>query len=143
MKNTRIIVSDKDFYKYRGPLAVVLIDDKKTIPSFLDKQMKRKIKRILNLGDFSGKIEEQLLMYMDSPGTKGSATAERLLLVGLGSSQESDRARLLDALRSSGGFIAQTAKKIKANDLMVVLPDYLEKIPANGAEQIIEGILLG
>lgn len=143
MKNTRIIVSDKDFYKYRGPLAVVLIDDKKTIPSFLDKQMKRKIKRILNLGDFSGKIEEQLLLYMDSPGTKGSATAERLLLVGLGSSQESDRARLLDALRSSGGFIAQTAKKIKANDLMVVLPDYLEKIPANGAEQIIEGILLG
>ena len=105
--------------------------------------MKRKIKRILNLGDFSGKIEEQLLLYMDSPGTKGSATAERLLLVGLGSSQESDRARLLDALRSSGGFIAQTAKKIKANDLMVVLPDYLEKIPANGAEQIIEGILLG
>ncbi len=143
MKNTKIIVSNKDICTYSGSLAVVLIDDKKNIPSFLDKQIKRKIKKILNLGDFSGKIEEQLLLYMDSPGTKGNVTAERLLLVGLGSSKESDRARLLDGLRSSGGFIAQTAKKIKAVDLMVVLPDYLEKIPANGAEQIIEGILLG
>jgi leucyl aminopeptidase len=143
MKNTRIIISNKDFHKYSGSLAVVLIDEQKNITSFLDKQIKRKIKKILNLGDFTGKKDEQLLLYMDSARSKGTGSAERLLLVGFGNSAESDRSVLLDALRSSGGIIAQTAKKIKADDLMVVLPDHLENVPCYGAEQIVEGILLG
>lgn len=143
MKNTKIIVSDKEFRKYSGSLAITLVDEQKNISSFLDKQIKRQIKKVFGLGDFSGKKGESLLLYTDTSGGKGHLTAERLLLVGLGNSEESKRAVLLDSLRSSGGVIAQTAKKIKAADIMIALPDYLGGLPCNGAEQIIEGVLLG
>ena len=138
MKNTNIIVSNKEFRKYSGSLAVTLVDEQKNISSFLDKQIKRQIKKVLELGDFSGKKGESLLLYPDSYGLKGSLTAERLLLVGLGNSGESKRAVLFDDLRSSGGVIAQTAKKIKAADIMISLPDYLDSLSCNGAEQIVE-----
>jgi len=143
MKNTKIIVSDKEFRKYSGSLAITLVDEQKNISSFLDKQIKRQIKKVMGLGDFRGKKGESLLLYTDTSGGKGHLTAERLLLVGLGNSEESKRAVLLESLRSSGGVIAQTAKKIKAADIMIALPDYLGGLSCNGAEQIIEGVLLG
>jgi len=143
MKNTKIVVSNKAFRKYSGSLAVTLVDEQKNISSFLDKQIKRQIKKVLELGDFSGKKGESLLLYPTSSGIKDNVSAERLLLVGLGDSRESKRAVLFDDLRSSGGVIAQTAKKIKAADIMIALPDYLGRLSCNGAEQIVEGVLLG
>ena len=143
MKNTKIIVSDKEFRKYSGSLAITFVDEQKNISSFLDKQIKRQIKKVLGLGDFSGKKGESLLLYTDISGVKGRLTAERLLLVGLGNTEENKRAALLDDLRSSGGVIAQTAKKIKAADILIALPDYLGGLSCNGVEQIIEGVLLG
>lgn len=143
MKNTKIIVSNKAFRKYSGSLAVTLVDEQKNISSFLDKQIKRQIKKVIELGDFSGKKGESLLLYPSSSGIKGTVPAERLLLVGLGESGERKRALLFDDLRSSGGVIAQAAKKIKAADIMIALPDYLSSLSCNGAEQIVEGVLLG
>lgn len=143
MKNTKIIVSNKDFRKYRGSLAVILVDEQENISSFLDKQIKRKIKKVLGLGDFKGKNGQSLLLYPDSSGSKGSLAAQRLLLVGIGKTKDIQRSELLEALRISGGVIAQTALKTKTTDIMVALPDYLETVPVNGAEQIVEGILLG
>jgi len=43
MKDTKIIVTDKDFQRYSGPLAVVLMDEDKNITSFLDKQLRHPI----------------------------------------------------------------------------------------------------
>ena len=143
MKNTKIIVSNKDFRKYRGSLAVILVDEQENISSFLDKQIKWKIKKVLGLGDFKGKNGQSLLLYPDSSGSKGSLAAQRLLLVGIGKTKDIQRSELLEALRISGGVIAQTALKTKTTDIMVALPDYLETVPVNGAEQIVEGILLG
>lgn len=143
MKNTKLVVSDKGGRKQRTSLVVVFIDEQKNMTSFLDKQIKRKIKNILQIGDFRGKKAEHLVVYPESSPSKGSAYEPRLLMVGLGDSREKNRDVLFERIRSSGGIVAQQAKKIKAADLVVVLPDYLSTVPCYGAEQLVEGIILG
>ena len=143
MKNTNVVVSDKDFRKQKTSLAVVFIDEHKNMTSFLDKQIKRKIKNILQIGDFRGKKAEHLVVYPESSQSRGRAGEPRLLLVGLGDTKEKNRDVLSERFRGSGGIVAQQAKKIKAADLVIVLPDYVSRLPCHGAEQLVEGILLG
>ena len=84
MKNTKLVVSDKDLRKQRTSLVVVFIDEQKNITSFLDKQIKRKIKNILQIGDFRGKKAEYLVFYPETSQSRGRADEQRLLMVGLG-----------------------------------------------------------
>ncbi|MEE4165204.1 MAG: leucyl aminopeptidase [Desulfocapsaceae bacterium] len=143
MKNTKLVVSDKDFQKQRDSLTVVIIDDQKNVTSFLDKQMKRKIKYILNLGDFKGKKGEHLLLYPGSSDSKSLQGAPRMLMIGLGDGKEKNRTLLLEALRSAGGIVAAEARKLKAENVAIVLPDYVTGAAYYGAEQLVEGVILG
>ena len=70
MKNTKLVVSDKDVRKKKTSLVVVFIDEQKNVTSFLDKQIKRKIKNILHSGDFRGKKAEHLVVYPEAPQSR-------------------------------------------------------------------------
>ena len=143
MNNTRITVTDKELHRHKAPLVIVPIDEKKKLPIPLSKQTKRKIRSIIALGDMSGKKEESVLLYHDTPDQEQNGFQGRLLLVGVGSVAKNNTTDIKENLRIAGGIIAQTAKKIKVSELAIVLPDYLTQVPCFGAEQLLEGVLLG
>ncbi|MCF6290362.1 MAG: leucyl aminopeptidase [Desulfobacterales bacterium] len=91
------------------------------------------IDRAYRSGDFTAKAGQTLLVYPQQ-GVK----ANRLLVVGLGR-EPLDR----ELFRLAGGTAAAAGQKTRATKMMAVLPGRLDFDPAEMAECLTEGLLLG
>ncbi len=144
MKKTKIIVSDHQAAAYPGSLLVFPTGEQKNAPPIADEVIDRLVADLFHLGDFKGKKEETSLHYAQHGPLADRFAAQRLLLVGLGEiKKELPQSEILERLRCAGGVIAGTARQVRADSVVVVLPHFLPDILAGGAEQICEGILLG
>lgn len=144
MKETRVIVSDKNIALYQGSLIAFLVAEKKKDLPLCDEPIRDVVADLYALGDFKGKKEETSILYLQHSRHADTFGAKRLLLVGLGEIKESATANETgELLRHAGGVIAGTARQLKTKTLLVVVPGHFASVSAVGAEQLCEGILLG
>ena len=143
MNRIKVVVSDKLPGKYTGELLVFIVSgDGKKEPA-CSSAIKEVVQDLFRLGDFSGKEDERSLFYPKNFSALKNFSSKRVLLIGLGKLKKDHSSyENRELLRLAGGSIAAAARDVKAKDLLVVLPEYL-KINDKGAEQLIEGILLG
>jgi len=92
------------------------------------------LRQAYEAGDFAAKEGQTLLCYPSS----SQKSIKRLLAVGLGK-EELDR----EAFRKCGGAIACAAKKTKAKNVVVVLPESLDFAIQALSQSLAEGLVLG
>lgn len=143
MNTTKISVTSSNIEKYTGDLLVFCIEQpEKGLPG-CDERVQPQMMTALELGDFTAKTGNTLLIY--PPLLQASVlSAKRLLLVGLGKIyQKTDSDCLREVCRKVGGDIARHCEKIKATSIMICLPEITGLKPSETAECITEGLLLG
>ena len=130
--------------KVRVDLLVYLVSvSKKNQPVFQHDAIKKAMKEPLQKGDFSGKTSELFLFY-PAAGLSHlvSCKASRVLVVGMGELKEDDNG-LREQLRVVAGTAVGHARKLKTNSVLTVLPDSTGLVPADVAECVSEGLILG
>jgi leucyl aminopeptidase len=143
MDMTKITVTSKDFTAYTGDLLVFCIAQPAKGLPFCDERLQPLMMTALELGDFTAKMNDSLLVY---PGLTDVPmfSAKRLMLAGLGKASESvDADALREVCRTVGGNIARQCEKIKARGAMICLPLISGLKAAEIAECMTEGVLLG
>ncbi len=143
MQPTKVIVTTGKKENYAGDLLVYCIGQPskgapKDEPASWDV-----FQNGCKLGDFSGKGGEKLLVY---PGSNDLSKykVKRLALVGMGKfSEKESSSRVKEKVRLLGGHLAGLAKSLKAEKIMVCLPEIVKFDKSQTAEALIEGILLG
>ncbi len=168
MKTTRVTVTQKpastlhtDLLVYCAALADIIVDTseeptedtldhadrtpkKQGTPPLCDEFIKDPVEKAFNLGDFSGKAEEQLLFYPEGTGLKETPGPRRILVMGMGKiRQEKDLSVAQETLRRLGGDVARMCERIKAKTVTIRLPASRDFEPQRAAQCLAEGVLLG
>ena len=138
MKNTKIIVSDGDLRKSEDPMKVLFVDEECNLPQALDKKQKKDIESIIEFENFKGKPAKALSFYASTKENK-----IKIVLVGIGDIKKSSVNEIKDNLRRAGGQVAAIARNSSIAEMTIVLPNFMKTIARYGAEQIVEGVLLG
>lgn len=100
-------------------------------PQIADAAMGGAIGELFESGDFKGELKQTSLLY-----TRGAVTAPRIVLVGLGKSEEFN----LEKARQAAAKIAQSLRDLGAKRFAIPLPsDTAEEM----IQAIVEGCLLG
>ena len=130
----------KDWNKFSGDLLVFILSEK---PSFKksEKEVEGLYKTLEFNGDFIGKEGEQALFYPETL-SGCSLKAKRIMFVGLGKLEALSNVER-DTVRQAGGQIAQVAEKVKAEKVLVVLPELKNVKEIELTEPLVEGVLLG
>ncbi|WP_051305519.1 leucyl aminopeptidase [Desulfogranum mediterraneum] len=130
--------------EFAGDLLVYLVEEEvDRLGGEASALLNRVLYQIKAHGDFSGKQEEFFWFYPRITGeAEPDCKARRVLLVGLGKQDETMSGRL-EQLRLAGGVIAQQGAKVKAEEVLVVLPEDVVLSAAEIAEAMTEGLLLG
>lgn len=89
---------------------------------------------LIELGDWSGKAKQTLLVY-----PRGALPTRRALLIGLGKRSSPD----LDQLREVAALATQRARELKVERFAFALPVVPDQTPEAVAAAIAEGSLLG
>lgn len=94
-------------------------------------------------GDFSGKTGEIYSFYPRQVERKGHERipARRVLVVGVGKLKD-DVNEQREQLRCAAGTATAQARKVKAKNVSVVLPDFFTVSPGDVAECLAEGLIL-
>ena len=92
------------------------------------------LSRILNRGDFSGRVGQVAVVYPEDPG----APAERVLLTGVGKREEADG----EALRRAMGSAVRKAEELRITELTAALPHGLGEDRVTAARALAEGAVL-
>ncbi len=144
MKSTKLVVTSKKIEDYAGDLLVALVvQDQQGLPLCHD-LFRPFLQSLTPCKEFSGKKDEQLLLYPPLSSSLGSLKCRRLLLLGLGSMEKfSDSDVRNEILRGGGGIVAAQCKKCKVADLAVCLPGETLVSETAIARYLCEGILLG
>ncbi len=143
MELTKIIVTTGKKEKFGGDLLIHCIaQPAKGIPKG-DPAIWSSFQKGCELGDFSGKCGENLLVYPYAAGVS-QYKVKRLAIVGMGKISSKDSLAILkEKLRVVGGHIANLSKSVKAETIMVCLPQVGKLDRSQNAEYLTEGILLG
>jgi leucyl aminopeptidase len=143
METTKISVTSKDRAAYSGDLLVLCVDQPEKGLPFCDEALQPLLLEAIELGDFTGKMNDSLLVYPRLTDTS-VFTAKRLMLIGMGKvAENTDRDALREICRSVGGAIARQCEKAKAMGIMICLPTLGGLKAAEVAECLTEGVLLG
>ncbi len=146
MKNTRVVATQKSVNQVNTDLLVFCgIQKDKQIP-VCDSIVKDLVAKAFDLGDFTGKSGEQLMVYSDTVNT--DIHAKRLLVIGMGNPEtdadrSNDSCAINELLREIGGSVAKVCAKIKIKDLVISLPDIGLLSVDKTAQYLCEGLLLG
>ncbi|MBF0413410.1 MAG: leucyl aminopeptidase [Desulfamplus sp.] len=184
MKTTKVMASEQSIEKFDGDLLVFCVSEAKEDKLNCDPLITQETIRAYKVGDFAGKEGQTLLLYPPEYisktvgkkiiSEKTPIAAKRILVVGLGKVNiipngnkhdinYLDSANILrEQFRKAGGAVASVCEKVKADKIMISLPDIAnifqsEKIDApqsinkddiiitsaDVAECLAEGILLG
>jgi len=144
MKNTKLVVTSKKIEDYSGDLLVALIfQDQQGLP-LCHELFSPFLQALAPCKEFSGKKDEQLLLYPPLNASITTFKCRRLLLLGLGSVEKfSDSDLRNEILRSGGGIVAAQCKKCKVADLALCFPDETLVAESDIARFFCEGIFLG
>jgi len=172
MKTTKVTASDKSADQFEGDLLVYCVPEAVDKKLRSDPAIEKEVTQAYELGDFSGKEGQTLLLYPSFHTQEGSdlkdqrTSARRIAAVGLGKlnsepdpsgsneirsdkkSRETDPGKregaLRELFRKAGGSVAALSAKVKALRIMICLPE-LEGVisQADMAESLAEGVLLG
>ncbi len=143
MRSTKIIVTTGKSENFGGDLLVHCIEQQtkgspKKEPAIMDA-----FRKGCELDDFKGKCGEKLLVYPNE-SMLSHYKVKRLAVVGMGKfSGNNSLFALREKLRVVGGLIAQLSKSVKAEKIMICLPEVGKLDKSQIAEALIEGILLG
>lgn len=166
MKTTKVIASDKSADRFEGDLLVYCVQEAVDKKLTADPAIEKEVNLAYELGDFSGKEGETLLLYPFGCSTlngenvqEQQGSARRIVAVGLGkldnSGAEADsssekrvntskaRGAIRETFRKAGGSVAAISAKIKAAKVMISLPELEVVTPEEMAESLAEGVLLG
>ncbi|MFZ5766368.1 MAG: leucyl aminopeptidase [Thermodesulfobacteriota bacterium] len=123
---------------FSGDLLVYFVrqPEKKRPPVCGDALIQERITQAFEAGDCFGKKDECVLFYPQR--VLDGLQARRLLVVGLGK-EELTR----ELFRRAGGTVARKALSLKAESLLLVLPEQLDFAVEEMAECLTEGVLLG
>jgi len=125
--------------EFNGDLEILFVNQPETgKPRCPDDLVEDVMRRAIAAGDFIAKEGQTLLVYPESV-TKNTKRVRRVLLFGLG--LQKDRSR--DLFRRAGGVIAQTALKVKAEKILLVLPEDIGLALDEATECLGEGVILG
>jgi leucyl aminopeptidase len=144
MKNKKIVITNRPIEKYSGSLLVFLASKRKKQAPLCDHAVEKKVADLFKLDDFTGKEEETIIFYPKETQNYRNFKAQRILIIGVGElTKNLSSPAIKENLRRVGGTVAKCAEKAHAEDILLVLPGFLDTISCYGAEQLIEGILLG
>ena len=144
MKPPRLMVTQKSCHDFTGDLLVFCAMEQKNAPPWCDNAVQDQVLPAYEMGDFSGKENQTLLFYPRQTTAATPFKAARVLVVGMGPAADMKTEGLArEALRKTGGTIAQTAEKCKAGSLMVCIPDLGTPNLETTGECLAEGIVLG
>ncbi len=145
MEATKLVLSGKNPETFKGDLLVYCLEQPvkgkvKADHPLIDSWLKSRGR----LAEFSAKAGESLILYPEKNKAEEVFQAKRLMLLGLGKSDKkhgSDEHR--ERFRIAGGHIAGQAIRVKADKIMVCLPDLDGVRAGDVAETMVEGVLLG
>jgi len=131
---SRVIAADPS--QYKSPLLAILVPrgDLPASLAVIDRATSGVLGRAYRSGDFTGKRDDTLLTYADAPYA-------RVLLIGVGKSEESSAA----ALRRAASTAAKRARALGAGTAALhVAPEALGKVSVRQAAQAVaEGLAQG
>lgn len=144
MNRCEVKLTQKSITAYPGALLVFLVAAHgKKLPK-CDQKIRPLVKELFSLGDFKGKQDESILLYPGRSDAGKGFSCRRILLVGIGElKQEDNQDQSLETFRKTGGNISQSAKKVKADELLLVLPEFIDDTHYSLTGGLVEGLLLG
>ena len=144
MNRCEVRLTQKSTTAYPGELLVFLVAaNGKKLPK-CDQKIRPMVKELFNLGDFKGNKDESVLLYPGRSDAGKGFSCRRVLLVGIGDLKKGDNQdQFLETFRKSGGIITQSAKKVKADELLLVLPEFIDDTHFHLTSGLVEGLLLG
>lgn len=144
MKSTKLTVSKKKIGQYSGDLLIAFVgqDEEGTFTG--GKLLRPLLDSLREYKEFTGKAEENMLLYPPFGQLNEALSCRRLLLIGMGKSHAiADAGEKNDALRVAGGIIAAQCKAHKIDEAGIVIPGLDGLTDAEAVEFLAEGILLG
>lgn len=143
MAATKCILTRKNAESYSCDLLIYCLEQgSKNKLKIGQASVSKELKNIVELGDFTGKANESLLLYPSKAG-KHNITANRVFVLGLGKSADRSASELREQCRITGGMIAAKAAEVKAKKLCLSLPSVTGMRDEVVVECIFEGMLLG
>ncbi len=144
MDFTQFTVASEDLGKFGGDVFIYCFIQSDKGFEDCDKAISNPLQKAYELGDFSGKSGEQILLYPESEQTGSGIPAKRMAICGIGKiGPDTAVTEIRELLRKFGGGIAKLSEKVKASRIMIRLPE-LEKIDVvQTTECIVEGVALG
>ncbi len=136
-----IKVSSRPLAAKGGDTIVYLVREEiDQAPVCADPQISAYIKQVYSLGDFTGKVDEELIFYLSVVGktTKAATKPIRIMVFGLGNDTPDQ-----ELFRKVGGSIAKTALKIKAAKLHLQMIEGLNLGLEEIGMALAEGLILG
>lgn len=144
MKNTKLVVSTKNIEEYSGDILVrlVALDEEECYVE--DDLFLPLLESLGQYKEFTGKKDEQLLLYPPYGPLAEKLKCRRLFLVGLGCvSSITDNNVKNELLRIAGGVIASQCKNCKVESVGVCISGHNGLPDSVVGEFLTEGILLG
>ncbi|MDW7774412.1 MAG: leucyl aminopeptidase [Desulfobulbaceae bacterium] len=111
------------------------------IPDLQSIAVKSALEQPWGAGDFTGKTDELFLFYPSPESGSAKIRARRVLVVGMGKLKEAGNERR-EQVRAAAGTAAGQARKLKAKNVSVVLPDFTGLSAAETAECVAEGLIM-
>ncbi len=144
MDRCQITLTRKAVEKYAGPLLVFIVStDGKKSPK-CDEIIRKQVKDLFTLGDFKGKKDETALLYPENKTGDKRFSCKRILLAGTGELKKDDNSgQTKELFRTVGGNICTIARKVKATELLLVIPEFVKDSDSQLGGCLVEGILLG
>ena len=144
MDFTQFAVASEDFTEFSGDMLVFCLAQNGSGYEDCCPAIRNSVQKAFQLGDFSGKSSEQLLLYPESRKGDSGLLAKRIAICGIGKTDPAVKSvEVRETLRKLGGGIARLSEKVKASTLMIVLPELKMLSAAETAECLVEGIGLG
>jgi len=129
--------------EFKGDLLVYLVEEEvEKLSSAASGLINSVLHQVKERGDFKGKQEETFLFHPGLIADQDEVKSERVLFVGLGK-QNDEVAERFEQLRLAGGTIAKQGAAVKAEEVLVVLPEDFVLSASEIAESLAEGLLLG
>ncbi|MBF0242784.1 MAG: leucyl aminopeptidase [Desulfamplus sp.] len=153
MKTTKVMASEQSIDKFDGDLLVYSVCEPVNGENSIkcDPIVEKEVINAYQLGDFSGKEGQTLLLYPNE-SQQSVILSKRVLVVGVGRLVDKlgkiDIYNLREQFRKAGGTIALISEKVKAQKIMISVPNFEDVLlnnltSADIAECLAEGILLG
>lgn len=142
MEKTKVVVTRGKKEKYAGDVLIHFLQEDTEEPDVGIEDIWSCFEEGYSLGDFKGKCGEMMVAYPAPQETTIPYKVKRLAICGLGKPVDEHSNSIKENIRLVGGHIGKFAQKIKAERIMLKLPEVPGLTPVVTAESLLEGVLL-